>query len=194
MTGARIFGIIMLSSLLSLTAAAQGGAQARAPHAPQTQAPRNHPPGQGYRAGTWIRAHRNLTPDQQEKALENDPGFKKLPPERQAELKNNLRRFNNLPPQQRERALRRWEFLESLTPTQREQLRQANQELKALPEGRELMVHKALRALRQMTPEGREEAYKSDRFRNTFTGQEQDILKRLAAISPPEEPVNPQSK
>jgi hypothetical protein len=67
-------------------------------------------------------------------------------------------------------------------------LRQSNQELKTLPEGRQLMVHKALRALRQMTPEGREDVYNSDRFRNTFSAQEQDLLKRLAGISPPDEP------
>lgn len=189
MTGAGIFGGIILTGLLSLTAAAQGGAQPKPPRAPQSQAQRNHPgQGQGYRAAIWLRAHHNLTPEQQEKALESDPGFKKLPPERQAELKNNLRQFNSLPQPQRERALRRWEYLETLSPQQREQLRQANRELKALPDGRELALHRALRALRQMTPEHREEVYKTDRFRNTFSGQEQDILKRLAAMSPPEEP------
>ncbi|HWZ45544.1 MAG TPA: DUF3106 domain-containing protein [Candidatus Saccharimonadales bacterium] len=194
MTGARIFGVIVVSSLLSLTAATPAAAQAKAPHVPKAQGQKNPPPaGKGHRTGDWVRAHHNLTPEQQEKALANDPDFKKLPPDRQAEVKDHLRKFNSLPPQQRERALKRWEFLETLSPQQREQLRQSNQELKGLPEGRQLMVHKALRALRQMTPEGREGVFQSDRFHSTFSGQEQDILKRLSGMSP-EEPETGQSK
>src|SRR5260221_14181557 len=102
MTGARIFGVIVLASLLSLTAAAHVVAQAKAPRAPKTQDKRNVPGGIGKRTGDWVRAHHNLPPEQQEKALANDPDFKRLPPDRQAELKDHLRKFNSLPPQQRE--------------------------------------------------------------------------------------------
>lgn len=186
MTKRKILGLILTAGLALPLAIAQGGGQAR-PH-PGKNPPEQRPIG---KAGDWIKNHQGMTPEQQQKALENDPGFKRLPAARQEALRERLRKFNSLPPQQRERAMRRWEFLESLRPEQREQLRQSNKELNALPEGRRLMVHKALRSLRQMTPQGRDEVFKSDRFRSTFSGQEQDILKRLSAFSPPpEEPAN----
>jgi len=183
MTGGRIFGVVLLAGLLGLAAVAQGSGQAVPPRAPHPQPGKNQPPRPAHNTGDWIRNHKDLSPEQQEKALESDPAFKKLESARQAALKERLRKFNSLPPQQRERAMARWKYLESLSPQQREQLRQANQELRGLPGDRQLMVHKAVRSLRQMTPEGREEVYKSDRFHNTFSSQEQDILKRLAGIS-----------
>jgi len=183
MTRPKILGLILTAILLLPVAIAQGGGQAR-PHPGKNPQQQQRPAG---KPGDWIRNHQGMTPEQQQKALENDPGFKNLPPARQEALRERLRKFNSLDPQQRERAMKRWEFFETLSPQQREQLRQSSQELKTLPEGRQLMVHKALRSLRQMTPEGREEVFKSDRFRNTFSGQEQGILKRLSAFSPPPE-------
>ena len=183
MTGARIIVGAVLLGLFSLMA----GAQAGPPRAPQAKGRRPMPP-RARRAGDWIRAHSKLPPAEQEKALENDPEFKKQSPERQAELRRRLRYFNSLPPRQRERALRRWEILETYSPEQREQIRQAQQELRSLPELRRLMIHRAVRALHRMTPEGRQQVYQSDRFHNTFSQQEQNILKRLTGMTPPEEP------
>jgi hypothetical protein len=136
------------------------------------------------RMGDWLRNHQNLPPDQQEKLLENDPNFKKLPPDRQAQLKERLRKFNNLSPEQRERALSRMQFMASLTPEQRKEIRDANQKLEALPPERRVMVHAALRHLREMDPQERQQALQSDRFRSTFSPEEQGIVKQLVSITP----------
>jgi hypothetical protein len=181
-------GILYLALLLGLTAGAQrrviGGA---APHPHTSNSSQNqgaqHP---GRKPGDWLREHQNLTPDQQEKLLESDPGFKKLPPARQAELKERLRKFNNLTPEQRERALNRMEFMASLTPQQREQIREAQKTLQGLPQDRQIMVHKALRHLRQMTPEERQKVMNEDRFKSTFSEQERGVLGQLATINPGE--------
>jgi hypothetical protein len=143
----------------------------------------NHPP---QRMGEWLQSHKNLPLDQQEKALEKDPNFKKLPPDRQAALRDRLRKFNSLPPEQRDLALKRMNFWASLTREQRQQLRDANQKLQGLPEDRRVAVHKALRHLRQMAPHERQQVMDSDRFKATFSDQEQGILKDLASINPPE--------
>lgn len=143
---------------------------------------------QEHKAGDWLLKNQSLPPDQQEKALENDPGFQKLPPERQAQLKERLRKFNSLPPEQRERAVQRMQFMDSLTPQQRETFQQANQQFQALPDNRKMMVRTALRHLKQMDPQGREQVFQSDQFRNTFSPQEQGLLKSLSEISPPENP------
>jgi len=177
--GAKAVGILILSSLLTLPLAGQHPANGGgAPHGQQ----KNAGPG---RLGDWLRGHQNLTPDQQEKALENDPGFKRLTPERQTELKERLRKFNSLNPKQRENAIRRMEYWSKLTADQRKQVREANQQLQTLPPDRVVAVHKALRHLRQMTPQERQQEFQSERFR-TFSPQEQNILKSLADINPPE--------
>lgn len=134
----------------------------------------------------WLESHQNLSLDQQEKALERDPNFKKLPPARQTALRDRLRKFNSLPPDQRELSLKRMRFWASLTPGQRQELRDANHQLQGLPQDRRIAVHKALRHLRKMDPQKREQVMQSDRFKTLFSEQEQGILKELAAINPPQ--------
>ena len=140
----------------------------------------------GRKMGDWLEAHKDLPPDQQMKALENDPAFKRLPPDKQEALRNRLRNFNNLPPEKREQALQRMQFLASLTQQQREQLRNASQQLKSLPQDRQVAVHKAVRHLRQMPPDERKQVLDSDRFKNTFSDQEQKLIGQLAEMNVPE--------
>jgi Protein of unknown function (DUF3106) len=109
-----------------------------------------------------------------------------MPADRQSALRDRLRKFNSLPPDQRDLALKRMNFWASLTREQRQQLRDANQKLQGLPEDRRVAIHKALRHLRQMDPQHRQQAMDSDRFKSSFSDQEQGILKQLASISPPE--------
>ena len=160
---------------------------------PATPAASPHPNAQkpARQTGDWLLRHKDLPPDQQEKLLENDPYFKKLTPQRQAELRERLRKFNSLPPAERERAVRRMQYMASLTQDQRKQIRDANQELQKLPKDRQVMVHKALRHLRTMDKQGREQVYNSDQFKTTFSDQEQTILKDLSEIRPPEPPHAP---
>ena len=181
MIGARAVGILILSSLLTLPTAGQLPANGGSPH-PQQKNAGQKPVG---RLGDWLRTHKDLPPDQQEKVLENDPGFKRLAPQRQAELKERLRKFNSLPPQQREKALQRMQYWEKLTKEQREQVRDANQQLEKLPSERKVMVHRALRHLRQMSQNERQQEFQSDQFKSTFSDQEQAILRNLAEINPP---------
>jgi len=101
-------------------------------------------------------------------------------------LKDRLHKLNSLSPEQRDRVLHRMQAAGSLTPDQRRQLRETHQEMQTLPENRRLMVHRALHSLSQMSPEDRQQVMQSERFRSTFSGQEQGIIKRLAEMSPSE--------
>jgi hypothetical protein len=192
---AKGLGILFLSGLLSLAALTQKPSEHfRSPA--QANQPKN--PGNGNKTaqqqspkmGDWLQNHKALSPEQQEKLLQNDPHFKRLPPERQAELRERLRKFNSLTPEQRERALNRMQWMASLSPEQRQQIRQSNERLQTLPQDRQVMVHKALRHLRQMDPQEREQVLNSDRFKSTFSEQEQGILKQLSSINPPEGGAN----
>jgi len=137
--------------------------------------------------GDWLQEHKDLPLDQQLKLLENDPKFKKLPPDRQNALRDRLKKFNSLTPQKREEALKRMEFLSKLSPQQRQQLRDANQQLKEMPQDRQVAVHKAVRHLRQMPPDQRKEVLASDRFKTTFSDQEQKLISQLAELNVPED-------
>jgi hypothetical protein len=196
-TAAKGFGILCLSGLLSLSAFTQKPGEHHPPAQPNQ--PRNNTqgskggPAPAAKMGEWLNQHKNLSPEEQEKLLENDPGFKRLPPDRQAALRERLRKFNSLTPQQRERALNRMQWMASLTPQQRQDLREANQTLQGLPQDRQVMVHKALRHLRQMDPQQRQQIFESERFKNTFSDQERGILTKLAAINPPEGNPEPPS-
>ncbi|HEU4413556.1 MAG TPA: DUF3106 domain-containing protein [Candidatus Angelobacter sp.] len=170
--------------LLTQAAPAQKSPTA-ANHPGQNNANRNSQRA-GRKMGDWLQAHQNLPLDQQLKLLENDPNFKKLPPQRQSELRERLQKFNNLTPQKREQALQRMEFLSKLTPQQREDLRNASQQLQSLPEDRRVAVHKALRHLRQMPPDERKQVMESDRFKSTFSDQEQKLIGQLAEMNPQE--------
>ena len=50
-------------------------------------------PGPGH-AGDWLRRYRNVPPWEQERALQGDPAFRRLPPERQQQLRRQLQHFS----------------------------------------------------------------------------------------------------
>lgn len=182
MRGARAVGILILAALLTLPLAGQHPASGGNPPHPQQK---NGGPKGPPKLGAWLRAHKDLRLDQQERALENDPDFSHRSPQIQAQLKKQLEWFNSLPPQQKEKALRNMEYWEKLTPDQRKQIKDAHQHMETLPDERRKMVRKELRDLRKMTPSQRQQTFDSAEFKTAFSDQEQAILKNLAEINPP---------
>jgi hypothetical protein len=191
--GAKIVSAVLLSGLVTLNVPSHVTTSAHRPapvllmQASPQKSPNaaNHPAQKGGRKmGDWLQAHKDLPLDQQIKILESEPSFKKLPADRQAALRERLKKFNSLTPDKREQALQRMEFLSKLTPQQRQELRSANEQLKGLPPDRQVAVHTALRHLRQMPPAERQQLIQSDRFRSTFSDQEQKLISQLAEMSP----------
>lgn len=195
MIGAKVVSAVLLSGLITLNVPSRvtTSGPRTAPLVLVQATPQKNPNNanrsaqrNGYKMGAWLQAHKDLPLDQQLKLLESEPGFKKLPADRQAALRERLKKFNSLTPGQRDQAVKRMEFLAKLTPQQRQQLRDANQQLKVLPPERQVAVHTALRHLRQMPPAERQQVIQSDRFRSTFSDQEQKLISQLAELNPPE--------
>ncbi len=160
------------------------------PPPPQHQPPRQpqgHPPARGH-AGDWLRRYKDLPPSEQERALQNDPAFRRLSPERQQRLQQRLQRFSNLPPQEQLRMLNRMETWEHLTPAQKQQARQIYGQMRQLPPDRQRMVITAMRDLRAMPPAQRETVINSERFRGVFSDQERDMMREATRLplAPPE--------
>ena len=151
--------------------------------APQGPRPRFENNQQAH-LGTWLQRHGNLPPEQQEKALQSEPGFNRLPPETQQKLLNRLRQINRMPPNQRQRTVDHIEALERLTPQMRQQVRASFQDFHALPEDRQRMVRKAFRDLREYPPEQRQALMNSGQFQAQFTPQERSILGNILAVEP----------
>ena len=201
--GAKAVSVFLLSGLITLNVPSRTNTNVR--HAPvallQQATPAQKNPNRaaqkgGRKMGDWLQAHKDLPADQQLKLLESEPAFKKLPAEKQNALRERLQKFNSLPPEKRTQALQRMEFLSKLTPQQRQQLREANTQLQSLPPERQVAVHKAVRHLRQMPPPERQQVIQSDRFKSTFSDQEQKLISELADLSPAEggSAQNPQGK
>ncbi len=134
--------------------------------------------------GTWLQRHQNLSPEQQEKALQNEPGFSRLPPETQQRLLNRLQQINRMPPEQRQRTLDHIEAMEHLTPQMRQQVRASFQDFRALPPDRQRMVRKAFRDLREYPPEQRTAMMNSPKFQAQFSPEERSILSNILAVEP----------
>jgi hypothetical protein len=152
---------------------------------PAQQAPRpRFENNQQPHLGTWLQRHSNLPPEQQERALQSEPGFKSLPPETQQRLLNRLQQLNRMPPNQRQRMTERIEAMEQLSPQMRQQVRFSFQQFRALPEDRQRLVKKALRDLKEYPPEQRQVMMNSGQFQAQFTPQERGILGNILAVEP----------
>jgi hypothetical protein len=146
---------------------------------PQAGPPREYrpyqPPNQGHHSGQWLNQHRGMPLDQQRRALENDPAFRRLPQERQQEYEQRLQRFNSMPPDRQQQVLRRMETWEHLTPQQKQAFRGVGREFNSLPSDRRQAVRNAIESLRAMPPDARQREIQSGRF-SQFSPEERQIL------------------
>jgi len=132
----------------------------------------------GPHMGDWLRLNRGKSFDQQKQSLQNDPDFKKLPPERQQQLQQRLQNFNNLPPDQQQRILQRIDKFEHMTPQQRAQARTLWDRMRMLPEERRGQVRQQIHSLAGLNPEQRQRVMSSDQFNRQFNPDERDIIER----------------
>jgi Protein of unknown function (DUF3106) len=152
------------------TSASQGREVPRPPNAAQRH------------GGDWLRKNRDLSPADQQKALQSDPQFRKLPTQQQQRLVNRLNNFNSLPPEEQQRRLNRIETWEHLTPQQKSQARQLASQWQQVPQQRRQMMKTAIGDLRAMPPDQRERVLESDRFKGMFSDQERNMLRETTKL------------
>jgi uncharacterized protein DUF3106 len=187
-----VFAGMILSSTTMIVLAQPGPAHRAgvALRAPGGQShPNPPPPGPGPKKNQehlaqWMDRHSNLPLAEQQRALENEPGFRELPPPTQQRMRDRLTQLNNMSPEQRRRIIDRTEAMERLTLPQRQQVRGAMQQLGGLPEDRRRLVARAFRDLREMPQPQRQAILDSDRFRGQFSDQERSTLSNLLAVEP----------
>ncbi len=140
--------------------------------------------GNGQHLGSWLRNHSGESFQDQEKSLEREPGFSRLPQGQQQHLLNRLQQLNSMPPERRQRTLNRIENMERLSPEKRQEVRGAAQQLGQLPPDRNQQVRRAFRELRDMPPEQRQSTLNSSEFRTQYSDGERNILSNLLSVEP----------
>ena len=170
----------------------------RAPAMPQpaqpTQQPRNNNQQTGLVPGRpvknqqhladWMESHRTLPLQQQQSALENEPGFHTLKPQEQQRMHQQLERLNSMPPQQQQRTIQRAEAMERLAPAQRQQIRGAAAQLGSLPPDRQKVVARAFHQAMQMPEEQRQAWLNSPESRAQLNDRERGTLNNLVQVAP----------
>jgi hypothetical protein len=154
------------------------------PPRPAQEPKQNGPKGNQEHLPQWMARHSNLSPADQQRALENEPGFRDLPLQTQQRMHDRITQLNNMTPEQRRRLLERNEQIEHLTPTQRQQWHGAIEQYRGLPEDRRRMVARAFRDLREMPQPQRQAILNSDSFRGQFSDQERNTISNLLAVEP----------
>jgi Protein of unknown function (DUF3106) len=178
----RVFAVLLLLGIMTLPSFARPGQQP-AHNAPPPIRPRMENNQQPH-LGTWLERHSGLSPQEQEKALQNEPGFNRLPPETQQRLLGRLQQLNRMPPAQRQRMVDRIEVMERMSPEMRQEVRSSVQEFRTLPADRQRLMRKAFRDLKEYPPEQRQAMMSSGQFQAQFTPQERGILGNMLALEP----------
>ena len=150
------------------------------PPAPNQNYPQPHPPHA--HAGDWLRRYKGLPPGEQERALQNDPGFRRMNPEQQRRLRQQLHYFASLPPREQQRVVDNMDRWAHLTPEQKQQAREVFGRMQHIPPERRPMVRTAIRNLSAMPPERREEVIDSNRFKKMFSSEERDVMRAAVRL------------
>ena len=131
-----------------------------------------------------MQSHQSMPLEQQQRALQAEPGFNQLDPAAQLRMHERLSQLNAMSPQQRERVMQRTEEMERLQPAQRQQVRSAMQQLGALPEDRRRAVARTFRMLRDMPEPQRQALLNSPQIHGQFSDHERDTLNQLILVAP----------
>jgi hypothetical protein len=146
--------------------------------------PSNAPHSNGQHLGSWLAGHQNQSVGDQQRSLQQEPGFSRLPQPQQQRLLNHLQQLDSMPPQQRQRTLNRIENMERLSPAKRQEVRGAAQQMGQLPPDRKQSVQRAFRELRSVPPAERQQMLDSPEYRSQYSGQERGILSNLLSVEP----------
>ena len=141
----------------------------------------------------WMERLRDMSPDQQERFLNNNERFKNLPAARQAQIRRRLQHWNSLTPEQRQAVRDRERIWEQMSPEQqrhiREELLPKWQQLS--PDRRQVLLSK-LRALRGLGESERAARMNAPAFLSDLSSDERGMLRELSNLRVGVAPEPPQ--
>lgn len=137
----------------------------------------------------WVENMRTMTPEEQERFMQNNETFRNLPPERQAQIRQNLQKWNDLTPQQQTALRQREAVLEQMSPEQRRYFNQTVlPKWQAMPQDRRQVINRHLAILGTMSPATQQAALNDPKFVQNLSPDEQTMLRDLNSLRNPATP------
>jgi hypothetical protein len=134
----------------------------------------------------WVESMRDMTPEEQQRFMQNDARFTNLPPARQEQIRRNLEDWNKRTPEEQQQIRQREAALERMTPQQRQYFTQVvGPKYQALPQPRKQVINRHLAMLQQMSPETQQAALNDPRFMQAMSPDEQQLLRDLNSLRNP---------
>ncbi len=121
----------------------------------------------------------NMSPEEQQRVLNN------LPPERRKLVERNLERYNRLPDDQKKKLHDQFEDFRELPPEQQRAARKVFQEMRNLDPERRFEVRRTAVRLRNLPEEDRRARMNSEAFKKRYNEEEQRIINDLITLLPP---------
>jgi hypothetical protein len=198
---ARLLATLVLGGLVCTPAFAQGlrriaAQQQRAAQRQQRQQNRpnvvrppaggaNRPAGPGANnlPPAAITRLQQMTPENQEKFLQNNKRFQNLPPQQQAQLRQRLQAWNKLTPAQQDELRQRQQVWEQMTPDQRSYVTQTLlPRWQQLPVPRRQAILQRLHQLRDLSETDRMAKLNDTAFVQGMNTEDRDTLNQLAHL------------
>jgi hypothetical protein len=128
---------------------------------------------------------RDMSPQEQQRYMQNNERFRSLPPQQQAQIRNNLQKWNNLSPTERNAMNDRARTWQRMSPQQR-QYAQSNllPKWQSMSPQRKQIVTGRLHTLQGMSPSERQEALNDPQFMRGLSPDEQSVLRGLDSLGP----------
>jgi hypothetical protein len=137
----------------------------------------------------WVENLREMSPQEQERFLQNNRVFQNLAPFRQEQIRKNLENWNKLPPAERDAIREREQILERMTPQQRQYLRTSLlPKWQAMAPERRQAINGRLRILQAMGPAAQQAALADPKFMHGLSPDEQSMLRDLNSLRTPPSP------
>ena len=146
--------------------------------------PSRRPPARPERAQrgpkTPVDEFLRMSPEEQRRALD------RLPPDQRERLQKRLEAFKQLPPEQRSVLNDQYHRLSELPPERQEVVRNAFKRFGNQPPERQQALRQELRQLSGLSPDERQARLQSPEFQSNFNHHEQQIIKDMSNLLPPE--------
>jgi TRAP-type C4-dicarboxylate transport system substrate-binding protein len=126
---------------------------------------------------------RDMSPQEQERFLQNNQRFQNLPPQQQQQIRQRLQQWNKLTPTERNAIRDREQRMERLSPEQRQHLmNDVYPKWKQMtPERRQLLMGR-MHTLQGMSPQDRQAALNDPKFMQGLNPDEQSMLRDLNSL------------
>src|ERR1700728_138451 len=127
---------------------------------------------------------RDMSPQEQQRYMQNNERFRSLPPQQQAQVRNNLQKWNNLSPTERNAMNDRARTWQRMSPQQRQYV-QNNllPKWQSMSPQRKGIVTGRLHTLQGMSPADRQAALNDPQFMRGLSPDEQSVLRGLDSIN-----------